>query len=280
MNDPAPPFGRNGWVCAALLLGLFAGGGITWAVLGRRLATAPLIVYPLPPSGEARSGPSPQAGPSLAPPGGGGSAVVEASAEARLPGPTGREGEAAGADGAGNEAGAPGTGWRRLDPAVRDGVMADSATVAWEGPGGRSPQPALRFDSDHLLRSHPKAEGCLANALAALAAFTQKGFIPRETVWIGEVSLEEGKAVSCQLFKGNNYCFCVGTDAKGTKLSLQLYDGDGTPADAEQLAQESAAGANASACLQCRQTGTYFVVVKLEAATQEKVPWGMVYAYR
>ena len=238
-------------MCAALLLGLFAGGGITWAVLGRRSAHAPLVVYQLPPPGVARSDPSPPATRPLSPPEGEGNAIME-----------------------------EGAGLRRLDPAVRDGAMADSTTVAWEGPGGGSPLPAPRFDGDRLLRSHPKAEGCLANALAALASFTKKGFTARENVWVGEVSMEEGKAVSCQLFKGNSYCFCVGTDARGAKLSLQLYDGDGTPADAEQLAQESAAGANASACLLCRQTGTYFVVVKLEAATQEKVPWGMVYAYR
>ena len=249
-------------MCAALLLGLFAGGGVTWAVMGRRRAAAPLIVYQLPPPGATQSGPSPRTEPSPLPPDGGDNAPGEAP------------------DGTGNAATEPGAGLRRLDAAVRHGAMADSTTVAWEGPGSGSPLPSLRFDSDRLLRSHPKAEGCLANALAALASFTKKGFTPRETVWVGEVSLEEGKAVSCQLFKGNSYCFCVGTDAKGTKLSLQLYDGDGTPADAEQLAQESAAGANASASMQCRQTGTYFVIVKLEAATQEKVPWGMIYAYR
>ena len=140
--------------------------------------------------------------------------------------------------------------------------------------------PALRIDSDRILHSHPKAQGCLANALAALAPYLEKGFALRDKVWEGKISLEEGKAVSCQLFKGNFYCFCIGTDAKGVKLSLQLYSSNGEPVDAEQSVRESPAGASATACWHCNQTGTFFVVVKLDAATQEKVPWGMVTAYR
>ena len=270
MNDPAPPFGRGGWVCAALLLGIFAGGGITWAVLSRRPVKAPLIVYQLPPPGAlmadvpgAATDASPQshgkAGNALAPQFGSHGPPLEDASNA-VPEP-------------GAVPGLP-TG-----PAV-PGDDTAPAPVEWNGSSDRLPLAALRINSDHLLHSRLKVEGCLADARSALALFLKKGFNLREKVWDGDVSLEEGRAVSCQLFKGNEYVFCAGTDAKGAKLSLQLYDVDGAPADAEPSSQELPAGASATLFLHCRQTGTYFVVVKLEAATQEKVPWGMVYAYR
>ena len=270
MNDPAPPFGRGGWVCAALLLGLFAGGGITWAVLSRRPVKSPLIVFQLPPPGAIMTGvPGVAKGTPPRPHGGSGNAPA---LHFESPGPP--------LEDSGNavlESGIDPT--VPMGPAVQDGETAP-VPVEWNGSIDRLPLAALRIDSDHLLHSHLKAEGCLADALAALAPFIKKGFSLREKVWDGDVSLEEGKAVSCQLFKGNEYVFCVGTDAKGAKVSLQLYGADGTPADAEPTGRELPVGASATLSLHCAQTGTYFVVVKLEAATQEKVPWGMVSAYR
>ena len=246
MNDPAPPLGRGGWVCAALLLGFFAGSGITWALLTRQAVRAPLVVYPLPPPGAVAEGhPS--------------SNTAEETSS--VPG---------------NDASVSSGG---VTPPPEH-VVTGPVTPDLESLGGQPSPPGLQLDASRLLHGHPKAEGCLANALAALSPFTEKGFSLRDKVWDGEISLEEGKAVSCQLFKGNEYCFCVGTDARGAKLSLQLYRSNGEPADAAQSAQELAAGASATACWRCSQTGTYFVVVKLEAATQEKVPWGMVSAYR
>ena len=246
MNDPAPPLGRGGWVCAALLLGFFAGSGITWALLSRQAVRVPLVVYPLPPPGvAAASRPSPNT----------------AEATASVPG---------------NDVSAPSED--AAPPPER--AATGPVTPTLESPAGRPPAPGLHLDADRLLHGHPKAEGCLANALAALSPFMEKGFNLRDKVWDGEISLEEGKAVSCQFFKGNEYCFCVGTDAKGAKLSLQLYRSNGEPADAAPSAQELASGTSATACWRCGQTGTYFVVVKLEAATQERVPWGMVSAYR
>ena len=266
MNDPAPPLGRGGWVCAALLLGFFAGSGITWALLTRHAWQAPLVVYPLPPRGVAAAAPSRAAqGTPSAPLAGGTLNAAENDVPANSGGITPPLNRAVG------EAAEP----RQTSP-----VTQEAAPLDLERLPDRPSLPALRTDSNHILHSHPKAEGCFANALAALAPFTKKGFDLRDKVWEGEISLEEGKAVSCQLFKGNDYCFCVGTDAKGAKLSLQLYRSNGEPADFAQSAQELASGASATAYWRCNQTGAYFIVVKLEAATQEKVPWGMVSAYR
>ena len=262
MNDPAPPLGRGGWVCAALLLGFFAGSGITWALLSRQVVKAPLVIYPLPPPGVTAEGhPSPSTAQNT--PGVPGNGVCAPS-----------EGTSPPLDLA--AAAEP----RQISPAVPERAATGPAIPAVETLADQPPAPGPRLDADRLLHGHPKAEGCLANALAALSPFTKKGFNLRDKVWDGEISLEEGKAVSCQLFKGNEYCFCVGTDVRGARLSLQLYRSNGEPADAAQSAQELAPGASATACWRCSQTGTYFVVVKLEAATQEKVPWGMVSAYR
>ena len=263
MNDPAPPLGQGGWVCAALLLGFFAGSGITWALLSRQPVRAPLVVYPLPPPGAvAESHPSPGTAEEI-------SSVPGNDVSAHSAGvapPPDRAADAAGP--------------RQISPAVPEHAVTGPAIPDPESLADQPPAPGPHLDTDRLLHGHPKAEGCLANALATLSPFTKKGFNLRDKVWDGEISLEEGKAVSCQLFKGNEYCFCVGTDARGAKLSLQLYRSNGESADAAQSAQELASGASATACWRCSQTGTYFVVVKLEAATQEKVPWGMVSAYR
>ncbi len=229
MNAPVPVFGRGGWVCAALLVGLFAGGGITWSVLARRGVRQTLVIYQLP----ADKGSPPARGPAC-------------------------------------------------DNLPRRGEVVEPVALERDLPAtGSSPgQPEVRLRHDRIVRGHPQAEGCFTNALAAMDPFTKQGFDLRDTVWDGEISLDEAKSVSCQLFKGNDYCFCVGTDAKGAKLSLQLYDRDGQPTEAEQAAQSLPAGASATARMRCPQTGTYFVIVKLEAATQDKVPWGMVSAYR
>ena len=227
MNAPVPIFGRAGWVGAALLVGLFAGGGITWSLLAQRGAKQGLVVYQLP------------------------------------------------ADG----------GTHRHNPPL-DGESHDNEAVKPVARESERPSSnALQLSEIHernnrIVHGHPQAEGCFATALAAMDPFTKQGFDLRDTVWDGEISLDEAKSVACQLFKGNDYCFCVGTDTKGAKLSLQLYYHDGQPTEAEQTAQELATGASATARMRCRQTGTYFVIVKLEAAVQDKVPWGMVSAYR
>ena len=256
-------------MCAALLLGLFAGGGITWGVLSQRPVKTPLIVYQLPPPGVVPpDAPDAAKDPSSREPD---PARSVRSLDVGSPAPFRGD--------AGDALPEPAAG-----PPIPSSALPDDETgpaaVGWNRSTDRLPLATLRIDSDSLLHGHPKAEGCLADALAALAPFLKKGFNLRDKVWDGVISLEEGKAVSCQLFKGNEYVFCVGTDAKGAKLSLQLYSSNGEPTDAGQSGQELAAGASATACWHCNQTGTYFVVVKLETATQEKVPWGMVSAYR
>ncbi len=235
MNDSAPVFGRGGWVCIALLLGFFAGGGIIWGVLAQRGAKSAFVVHRLPDPVAATA-------PLL---------------HRTMPGP----GSA-------------------LEGTTRDDGVLEPVALEEDGTAGSLRRPGVSLRNDRILRGHPQAEGCYNQALAALAPFTKQRFELRDKVWDGDLSLDEGKAVACQLFKGNDYCFCVGTDAKGAKLSLQLYDHDGLPTEAEQTAQTLPAGANATAWLRCRQTGTYFVIVKLEAAAQEKVPWGMISAYR
>ena len=220
----------------------------------------PLVVYQLPqPSGAAAGGPAPleAANPS--------SSSVSPLPPSDSTSPGARE-----ADPNPDPAASP-------SPVFRGSAVVDQTVFSVESsPDGGVRSSGLRVRNDRILRNHPKAEGCLSNALAAMAALMKKGFDLREKVWDGEISLDEGKAVSCQLFKGNEYCFCVGTDAKGAKLSLQFYDRDGTPAEAEASQQTLTEGATALGVLKCHQTGTYFVVVKLEAATQEKVSWGMV----
>ena len=63
----------------------------------------------------------------------------------------------------------------------------------------------------------------------------------REDTWGGDLPVGEAKAISHQLFKGNDYWFCMGSDVKGAKISVHVYDGDGTLVeDADKLAERKA----------------------------------------
>ena len=49
MNNGAnPPSGRLGWLLAALLFGILAGGGIAWALISRHSDAPPVVIYQMP----------------------------------------------------------------------------------------------------------------------------------------------------------------------------------------------------------------------------------------
>lgn len=269
MNDPAPAFERTGWVCGAFGVGLLVGGAIAWQVRGHfspQLAATTGASVPAAGSALIRATTA---------------AAERASGDSASTGPVAAGNhEGAGAAGAASDTDAAARLPSRLGASLVPGDSNPAGATPSDTEDPHSTLALAPVDGEHLLHGHPKAEGCLGCAIAALAPFTKQGFNLREKVWVGDVTVDEGKAVSCQLFKGNDYCFSVGTDVRGVKLSLQVYSGDGAPVESEQATHEAAAGADATASLHCPQTGTYFVVVKLDASAQGKVPWGMVSAYR
>ena len=125
-------------------------------------------------------------------------------------------------------------------------------------------------------------DDALSFALEEIDKHVKEGYTLREDTWGGDLPVGEAKAITHQLFKGNDYWFCMGTDVKGAKISVHVYDGDGSLVeDAGQASQKATKdGAFAGTFIRCKKTGTYFLIVKIEGSNEDRTSWGLVYAYK
>ena len=122
-------------------------------------------------------------------------------------------------------------------------------------------------------------DDALAYALEAMTPYVQKGgagFTMREDTWGGDLAAGDQKAIAVQLFKGNHYWFCMGTDVKGAVVSVHLYDREGNLVEAEAWQRDTFGGAQ----VQPKKTGSYFAIVKVEKSPRERTHWGLVYSYK
>jgi hypothetical protein len=104
----------------------------------------------------------------------------------------------------------------------------------------------------------------------------KRGFNVREDAWGGDLGVKDKQAVQAQLFKGNEYWFCLGTDVKKAVLSLAIYDSNG------QLVSEetSRPGRLVAAKVVPKKTGSYFAIVTVHKSPEERTGWALVYAYK
>ncbi len=125
-------------------------------------------------------------------------------------------------------------------------------------------------------------DDALSFSLEAVDQYIKQGYTLREDTWGGDLPVGEGKAITHQLFKGNDYWFCMGTDVKGAKISVHIYDGDGNLVEETSSQRDAAKGEGgfASAKINPKRTGTYFLIVKVEKSPEERTSWGLVYAYK
>ena len=125
-------------------------------------------------------------------------------------------------------------------------------------------------------------DDALSFALEAVDQYIKGGYTLREDTWGGDLPLNEGKAITHQLFKGNDYWFCLGTDVKGAKISVHIYDGDGNLVEETSWQKDAAKseGGFAGARINPKRTGTYYLIVKVEKSAEERTSWGLVYAYK
>ncbi|CAN5241222.1 hypothetical protein BH23VER1_BH23VER1_12230 [soil metagenome] len=101
-------------------------------------------------------------------------------------------------------------------------------------------------------------------AMEAATPYVKQGFRVRSDYWSGEIELGEQKAIRHQLFKGNNYCFWLGTDADGVALQIGIYDIEGNP-----MAIQVVDGNHAmSARILPPSTGYYVIVFSIQPATK------------
>lgn len=126
--------------------------------------------------------------------------------------------------------------------------------------------PALRATVDDAL----------SFAYEAALPYYKQGFSIRKDAWGGDLAVRDKKAVSSQLFKGNDYWFLMATDVKGASLSVHIYDDKGNLVDAESWQKGRFAGVRVSP----KATGTYFAIVQILKSPEDRTPWALVYGYK
>ncbi len=127
-----------------------------------------------------------------------------------------------------------------------------------------------------ICRSGAMVDDALSFAYEAANPYVAEGFTVREEAWGGD--LEEGgqKGIRHQLFKGNEYWFWTATDVEGAEVSVHIYDSQGNLVEEESWTKERFSGARVVP----KQTGTYFLLVKVEKSKADRTAWAMVYGYR
>ncbi len=119
-------------------------------------------------------------------------------------------------------------------------------------------------------------DDALSFALEAAEPYVREGFTVREDYWGGDLGVKESKTLPHQLFKGLEYWFWLGTDVDNSKLTVHIYDRDGKLAEVEHFRRGNLAGAR----IVPTKTGTYYIVVTVEASREERTAWGLAYGYR
>lgn len=124
--------------------------------------------------------------------------------------------------------------------------------------------------------SHATVDDALSFAYEAATPYVESGFLVREDSWAGDLGVGEQKGVAQQLFKGNEYWFWVGCGDEDGEISVHVYDSQGNLAEVESWQRDHFAAARVLP----KSTGTYYVLIKLEKASDAGAHWGMVYGFR
>jgi hypothetical protein len=119
-------------------------------------------------------------------------------------------------------------------------------------------------------------DDALSFAQEAALPYVKKGFSVREDAWGGDLGVKEQQAMQAQLFKGNEYWFCLGTDVKGAVLTVNIYDSKGKLVNVETTRN----GRLSAVRVVPTKTGSYFAIVTVVKSPQERTGWALVYAYK
>jgi hypothetical protein len=127
-----------------------------------------------------------------------------------------------------------------------------------------------------LAPAHATVDDALSFAHEAAAPYVKQGFTVREDAWGGDLGLKDQKAVTAQLFKGNEYWFWLGTDVRTATVTVHVYDSEGKLAETETWQKGRFAGAKVVP----NKTGTYYAIVTVEKSPEERTRWALVYGYK
>ena len=126
------------------------------------------------------------------------------------------------------------------------------------------------------LAAYAYVNDALSFAHEAADTYVKKGFSVRQDAWGGDLGVKDQQAVSAQLFKGNEYWFCLGTEVRGAVVTIHLYDSQGKLAESESWQKGRFAGARITPS----KTGTYYAIITVEKSPQERTGWAVVYSYK
>ena len=127
-----------------------------------------------------------------------------------------------------------------------------------------------------VLPAMATVDDALSYTLEAAQPYVKEGFTVREDYWGGDMAAAQPKAITQQLFKGNEYWFWMGTDVKGARISVHIYDSEGNLCEVESWQK----GQLAAARVVPKRSGAYYVIVEVEKSSRERTHWGMAYGFR
>lgn len=119
-------------------------------------------------------------------------------------------------------------------------------------------------------------DDALSFAHEAALPYVKQGYTIREDAWGGDLGVKDQQAVTAQLFKGNDYWFCLGTDTRGAVITVHVYDSNGKLAESEAFQKGRFAGAKVTP----QKSGTYYAIVTVEKSPEERSNWALVYGYK
>jgi uncharacterized lipoprotein YmbA len=101
----------------------------------------------------------------------------------------------------------------------------------------------------------------------------KKDFVFRAEAWVKELRPDVGKAIKVQLFKGNDYRFCVAVPpGSGVQITATVLDFEGKPGGKIRVVE---GGWGAVVEYQPKKTGVYVVAIR---QTEEGKPKSTVCA--
>jgi hypothetical protein len=121
-------------------------------------------------------------------------------------------------------------------------------------------------------------DDALTVALEAAVPYVESGFTVREDYW-GGVMAGSARAITHQLFKGNEYWFWAGTDFAKSGIDVHVYDSEGNLAESEHWKRKGVAAARVTPS----RTGTHYLIIsddRSNARRPRTVHWAVAYGFR
>lgn len=106
--------------------------------------------------------------------------------------------------------------------------------------------------------------------------YMDDGFTLRADYWHGKTESAKQRLVRHQLFRGNEYWFWAATSMRNCKISIEVYNSAGEAVSVEKKQNAQWASSRVTPA----QTGSYYILVKVESLTQANLDWALVYGYR